>query len=198
MTLLMISHVESSAGSQVLAVGNFAARSETNPSLWPPIIIIIILPEIKYSMVLLVTSDKEEVNVDNEVVECSMLLKTMLEGYRGPVQPKIPLPDVSSKVLKKVTEYCKYHKNDACPAARDQDEPHRPTDISEWDQKSITADQDMLFEIILAANYLQITSLFDFGCQTVVNRTKGKTPEELCNFFGIANEFTAEAKEHRS
>lgn len=198
MTLFMLSHVESSACSQVLAVGNFAARSETNPSLWLQIIITIILPEIKYSMVLLVTSDKEEVDVDNEVVECSVLLKTMLEGYRDPVQPKIPLPDVSSKVLKKVTEYCKYYKNEACPAARNRNEPHRPTDTSEWDQKSITADQDMLFEIILAANYLQITSLFDFGCQTVVNRTKGKTPEELCNFFGIANEFTAEAKEHRS
>lgn len=146
-------------------------------------------------MVLLITSDKEEVNVDNEVVECSVLLKTMLEGYQDPVQPKIPLPDVSSKVLKKVTEYCKYYKNDACPTARNQNESPRPTDISEWDQKSITADQDMLFEIILAANYLQITSLFDFGCQTVVNRTKGKTPEELCNFFGIVNEFTTETKE---
>ncbi|KAG1729022.1 SCF ubiquitin ligase [Suillus lakei] len=137
-------------------------------------------------MVLLVTSDKEE------VVECSMLLKTMLEDYRDPVQPKIPLPDVSSRVLKKVSEYCKYHKNDACPAARNHHETPKPIDINEWDQKSITADQDMLFEIILAANYLQITSLFDFGFQTVVNRTKGKTPEELCHFFGIINEFSVE------
>ncbi|KAG2038774.1 hypothetical protein BDR03DRAFT_953509 [Suillus americanus] len=76
-----------------------------------------------------------------------MLLKTMLEGsfnaathwskmifsgYRDPVQPKIPFLDVSSRLLKKVTELCN---------------APRPTSISEWDQKSITADQDMLFEI---------------------------------------------------
>ena len=35
----------------------------------------------------------------------------------------------------------------------------RTTDISEWDQKFITVDQEMLFEIILAANYLDIKPL---------------------------------------
>ena len=34
-----------------------------------------------------------------------------------------------------------------------------PTDISEWDQKFIAVDQEMLFEIILAANYLDIKPL---------------------------------------
>ncbi|KAG2124600.1 Skp1 family, dimerization domain-containing protein [Suillus clintonianus] len=146
-------------------------------------------------MVLLVTSDKDEFNVDKEVIGCSITIKTMLEGYREPGQPKIPLPDVSSRVLKKVLEYCKYYKNGAFLTSRNQHESPMPIGVSEWDQKSITADQDMLFEIILAANYLQITSLFDFGCQMVVNRTKGKTPEELCHFFGIANDITAEEAE---
>jgi S-phase kinase-associated protein 1 len=41
-----------------------------------------------------------------------------------------------------------------------QDESRkRSTDISEWDQKFITVDQEMLFEIILAANYLDIKPL---------------------------------------
>jgi hypothetical protein len=41
-----------------------------------------------------------------------------------------------------------------------QDETRkRTTDINEWDQKFITVDQEMLFEIILAANYLDIKSL---------------------------------------
>jgi len=35
----------------------------------------------------------------------------------------------------------------------------RSTEISEWDQKFITVDQEMLFEIILAANYLDIKPL---------------------------------------
>ncbi|KAG1810969.1 uncharacterized protein BJ212DRAFT_1278690, partial [Suillus subaureus] len=96
----------------------------------------------------------------------------------------IPLPDASFRVLKKVREFCKYYKNDACPTARNRRDTPRLTSISEWNQNSITADQDMLFEIILPANYLQITLLFyDFRCQTVVNRTKRSTPEKLCNFL---------------
>lgn len=36
----------------------------------------------------------------------------------------------------------------------------RSTEISEWDQRFISAvDQEMLFEIILAANYLDIKPL---------------------------------------
>ena len=61
-----------------------------------------------------------------------------------------------------VLDYCEHHKNEPLPAA---DEPSsdetrkRTTDISEWDQKFITVDQEMLFEIILAANYLDIKPL---------------------------------------
>ena len=62
-----------------------------------------------------------------------------------------------------VLEYCEHHRGDPLPAAdaeQNQDETRkRTTDISEWDQKFITVDQEMLFEIILAANYLDIKSL---------------------------------------
>ena len=39
------------------------------------------------------------------------------------------------------------------------DSRKRTTDISEWDQKFINVDQEMLFEVILAANYLDIKPL---------------------------------------
>ena len=62
-----------------------------------------------------------------------------------------------------VLEYCEHHRGEPLPAAdteQSQDETRkRTTDISEWDQKFITVDQEMLFEIILAANYLDIKPL---------------------------------------
>lgn len=61
-----------------------------------------------------------------------------------------------------VLEYCEHHRGDPLPAAdaTDSDDARkRTTDISEWDQKFITVDQEMLFEIILAANYLDIKPL---------------------------------------
>jgi S-phase kinase-associated protein 1 len=146
-------------------------------------------------MVLLVTSDNEQFTADKDVVERSVLIKNMLEDVGVSDQP-IPLPNVSSSVLKKVLEYCEHHRGDPLPAAdaeQNQDETRkRTTDISEWDQKFITVDQEMLFEIILAANYLDIKSLLDVGCKTVANMIKGKTPEEIRKLFNIVNDFTPE------
>ncbi|OBZ69090.1 Suppressor of kinetochore protein 1 [Grifola frondosa] len=141
-------------------------------------------------MVLLVTSDNEQFTVDKEVAERSVLIKNMLEDVGESDQP-IPLPNVSSSVLKKVLEYCEHHRGEPLPAAdaeQSQDETRkRTTDISEWDQKFITVDQEMLFEIILAANYLDIKPLLDVGCKTVANMIKGKTPEEIRKLFNIVN-----------
>eukprot|EP00091_Calanus_sinicus_P025573 TRINITY_DN9811_c0_g1_i1.p1 TRINITY_DN9811_c0_g1~~TRINITY_DN9811_c0_g1_i1.p1 ORF type:complete len:162 (-),score=6.89 TRINITY_DN9811_c0_g1_i1:8-469(-) len=120
------------------------------------------------AMVLLVTSDNEQFVVDKEVAERSVLIKNMLEDVGESDQP-IPPPNVSSSVLKKVLEYCEHHRGEPLPAAdaeQNQDETRkRTTDISEWDQKFITVDQEMLFEIILAANYLDIKPLLDVGCR---------------------------------
>ncbi|TDL27405.1 ubiquitin-protein ligase [Rickenella mellea] len=146
-------------------------------------------------MVLLVTSDNEQFVVDKDVASRSVLIKNMLEDVGDNPDQPIPLPNVSSSVLKKVLEYCEHHRNEPLPTADDasQEETRkRTTDISEWDQKFITVDQEMLFEIILAANYLDIKALLDVGCKTVANMIKGKTPEEIRKLFNIVNDFTPE------
>jgi S-phase kinase-associated protein 1 len=98
----------------------------------------------------------------------------------GEADAPIPLPNVSSNVLKKVCvlhcseggtvhgmllvvqvlEWCEHHRNDPeAVADADEDGRKKTTDILEWDQKFIQVDQEMLFEIILAANYLDIKPL---------------------------------------
>ncbi|XP_028084096.1 uncharacterized protein LOC114285257 [Camellia sinensis] len=46
-----------------------------------------------------------------------------------------------------------------------------------------------------AANYLNIKSLLDLTCQTVVDMIKGKTPEEIWKTFNIKNDFSADEEE---
>ena len=59
----------------------------------------------------------------------------------------IPLPNVSSKILAKVIEYCKYHvdaekKADEKPAKTEEE-------IKTWDTEFVKVDQSTLFELIL-------------------------------------------------
>jgi Skp1 family, tetramerisation domain len=59
---------------------------------------------------------------------------------------------INESVLKKVIEWCTYHKADP-PSTNDDDNDVRKktTDIDEWDQKFMQVDQEMLFEIILVS-----------------------------------------------
>jgi S-phase kinase-associated protein 1 len=147
-------------------------------------------------MVTLLTSDNAEIPVEREVVERSILIKNLLEDLGGDMGESIPIPNVNEPVMKKVLEWCEHHRKDP-PASQDDDSDSRKksTDIDEWDQKFMQVDQEMLFEIILAANYLDIKALLDVGCKTVANMIKGKSPDEIRKTFNIQNDFTPEEED---
>ncbi|RUP49535.1 LOW QUALITY PROTEIN: putative negative regulator sulfur controller-3 [Jimgerdemannia flammicorona] len=78
----------------------------------------------------------------------------------GESDAPIPLPNVNSKVLRKVIEWCEHHRTDPpAPTDENTEDRKRNTDIEDWDQKFMEVDQETLFEIILAANYLDIKPL---------------------------------------
>jgi len=148
------------------------------------------------SQIKLLSSDQVEITVDKEVAERSILIKNMLEDVGEISDQAIPIPNVNEAVLKKVIEWCEHHKGDPIPVAdEDSDSRKKSTDIEEWDQKFMQVDQEMLFEIILAANYLDIKPLLDVGCKTVANMIKGKSPEEIRKTFNIQNDFTPEEED---
>ena len=56
-------------------------------------------------------------------------------------------------------------------------------------------DQATVFEILLAANYLDIKCLYKAGCKSVAKMIRGKSPEELRKQFNSENDFTTEEEE---
>jgi S-phase kinase-associated protein 1 len=62
--------------------------------------------------------------------------------------------------------------------------------VQEWYARFVDVDQEMLFELISAANYMNIKPLLDLTCATVASMIKGKTPEEIRKHFRIVNDFT--------
>ncbi|KXJ94794.1 S-phase kinase-associated protein 1A [Microdochium bolleyi] len=150
------------------------------------------VPKIK-----LQSNDHHLIEVDQPVAERSLLIKNMLEDLGdAAVGQVIPIPNVTEPVLRKVIEWCEHHRNDP-PSTNDEETDNRKktTEIEEWDQKYMQVDQEMLFEIILASNYLDIKPLLDVGCKTVANMIKGKSPEEIRKTFNITNDFTPEEEE---
>lgn len=140
--------------------------------------------------IILLSNDNKEFKIDKELADKSVLIKNMLEDI-GDSDSSIPLPNVNYNILEKVFKWCKYHKDDPI-----QDEQQNGnTDINEWDQKYMDVDQEILFDIILAANYLDIKQLLDLGCKTVANMIKGKSADEIRKTFNIINDFTPEEEE---
>mmetsp|Transcript_6882 Transcript_6882/g.874 ORF Transcript_6882/g.874 Transcript_6882/m.874 type:complete len:84 (+) Transcript_6882:248-499(+) len=64
--------------------------------------------------------------------------------------------------------------------------------VPSWDSAFVDIEQEVLFELILAANYLDIKPLLDLTCAKVASMIKGKSPEEIRRTFGIENDFTPE------
>lgn len=105
---------------------------------------------------------------------------------------------MTGKILAKVIEYCQYHHAhpSADVGAEKKDERQRIDEpIAPWDQEFCKVELSTLFELILAANYLDIKPLLDLTCKTVANMIKGKTPEEIRKTFNIKNDFTPEEEE---
>jgi len=147
----------------------------------------------------LLSSDGVTIDLDRAVAERSMLIKNLLDDLGSDSissTSPIPIQNVNEAVLRKVIEWCEHHRNDPLQSQDDEsDARKKTTEIEEWDQKFMQVDQEMLFEIILAANYLDIKPLLDVGCKTVANMIKGKSPEEIRKTFNITNDFTPEEEE---
>ena len=121
------------------------------------------------------SSDGEVFPVDVEIAKQSVTIKTMLEDLGGMEDGDevVPLPNVNAAILKKVIQWSTYHKDDP-------DQEKKTDDIISWDNDFLKVDQGTIFELTLAANYLDIKGLLDVTCKTVANNMiKGKSVEEL-------------------
>ena len=148
------------------------------------------MPSIK-----LQSSDGEIFEVDVEITKQSVTIKTMLEdlGMEGEGNDDpVPLPNVNAAILK--TGHSVVHPPQGWPSSSWGwwEQRKETDDIPVWDQEFLKFHQGTFFELILAANYLDIKDLLDVMCKTLANMVKGKTPEEIYKNFNIETNFTKE------
>ena len=91
------------------------------------------------------------------------------------VDDKIPLPNVNIKNLKKVLDYCIYHKKDDPPEIEKPLKSNNLADaVCQWDVDYMNIEKiEEIFELISAANYLDIKSLMELACAKIATLIKG-------------------------
>lgn len=143
---------------------------------------------------IFISGDQKKFDVSRETAVMSALVCSMLEDNDHTTTVEIPLPNVHSKILEMIVRFCVHHVIHPMQAIS---KPLKGTTmkdlVSEWDAEFIdNLSQTDLFELVKAANYMDIGCLLDLSCAKIASTLRGKTPQEIRENMGITTDFTPE------
>ncbi|KAK8526992.1 hypothetical protein V6N13_084860 [Hibiscus sabdariffa] len=151
--------------------------------------------------IILIAADEQEFEVEEAVAMEFGTVKTYFEDNPDSCDEPIPLPNVESKYLSKVIEYCGWHldhkaRKPAKPPPKykfHQYEREEDSEAEAFDQEFFnTLDNEGMRQMVLAANYLDVKDLMEMMLQAVAGKIKNKSVEYVRRFFGIENDYTPE------
>ncbi|KAH7696058.1 E3 ubiquitin ligase complex SCF subunit sconC [Aphelenchoides avenae] len=150
--------------------------------------------------VVCVTSDGEKIPVDIEALRLSHTFDTMYRDLGLEEHADFPgefqVKNVEARVFNKVVEWCQEHKGQPDPVI-EQDPNTRERKwftFSDYEKKFFEVPVEELEELVMAANYLDVKSLYYYGCQSIAALIKGKSPDEIRALFGLEDDLTGEEK----
>ncbi|KAL0403503.1 UNVERIFIED_CONTAM: SKP1-like protein 11 [Sesamum radiatum] len=130
---------------------------------------------------ILMSSDGQEFSIMSDAARFSETINNMVED--GCATSAIPLPVVDGKTLAKVVAYL----NKLLPVAKNTAEKRK------MNEEFLSGEEmSALFQIILAANYLNIKDLLSAVAQRIADMMKNKSVKWVRKTFGIENDFTEE------
>ena len=138
----------------------------------------------------------------------SVSIRTMLEDLgveknndEDEVKVVLPLPNIDSEVLRKVIDWCEQHKNVPEPEKEEESKDgerkqKQIVKLEGWDEEFMSTinylneqGQSILFDVIIAANYLHIQGLIDITTMEVARKMESCTgPEEIRKTFNLEND----------
>jgi hypothetical protein len=131
----------------------------------------------------LVSKDSKSFEIDRRCSFLSNLVKICLENDAHSTE--VPIMDVNSEILELVVEYMIHHKG---VEPRAIDKPLRSkvmTEVCEdsWDANFIDrvagGNIQQLYELVLAANYMDIHSLMNLGCAKTATFIMGQPLQKI-------------------
>lgn len=146
------------------------------------------------SIINMITQEGDIYEVPIEIARMSNLVKESLEEDDGSNDVlNVPLQNVSSHILMKVIAFGHHYLQEPMTPIQT---PFRSSRIEElvqpWYVEFVRVPQLMLFELVAAANFMDIEPLLDLTCLAVSILIKGRSPEELREMFHISDEYSKE------
>ena len=142
----------------------------------------------KETTIVFISKDGEKIEVGRKPALISVLVKTMLDNDED--ADNLPIPNVGNEILKLVVMYMNHHEGVEPPIIAT---PLRYNDMKEvcndkWDATFInTVGEDLrqLYELISAANYMDIKSLLHLGCAKIASLIKGEPLEKIKSILSV-------------
>ena len=163
--------------------------------------------------VTLVSSDGQEFKLPEKIASLSGLVKSTIGGTKNDGEADddegvsgdedegndenlvIPLGNVSGDHLADVVKFMEFYVKNPMP------EIEKPIISAEKFVEGLGDDfyrdftkrnQEYIFDMISAANFMDVAPLLDLMCASIAALLKGKTPEQIKETFGIDADFTPE------
>lgn len=135
------------------------------------------------------SSDGNTFEVEVEVGMQCLIIKNGIDALLHGENSLVPVSNVDGKTLEKVLEYCKRY----AIAKGEGDEREEEKKEGEWDKEYIDVGEGMLYDLLMAANYLEIPGLLHLVARKVADMiNKTQYVEDIRELFNIADDFPPE------
>ena len=161
------------------------------------------------NIVILISKDGDEHEIPYQIAKLSKLIsETIIRNDEKPrhdfitevennnadsrINNEICLSTIQSQTLEKVIEYCTYYaKVESMTPIPIPKTPFKTNIIQElvqeWYADFINVDKNLLFEMTLAANFLDIKPMLELCCLGVTKLIAGRSEDNIRTVFNIAN-----------
>jgi S-phase kinase-associated protein 1 len=148
----------------------------------------------------LTSKDKESIEIEKKYAFISKLVKTSLDT--DTTSTEVPIPGVAADILQLVCDYMNHHKGEeekmTIPEKPLRSKLMRDVCKDPWDADFIDKigdNRQQLYDLILAANYMDIKPLLHLGCAKVASLIKGQPLDRIKEILAVKKEAGDEKKD---
>jgi len=146
----------------------------------------------------LTSKDQESIDIEKKFAFISKLVKTSLDT--DTTSTEVPIPGVAADILQLVCDYMNHHQGvePACIESPLRSKLMKDVCKDAWDADYIDQigdNRQQLYDLILAANYMDIKSLLHLGCAKVASLIKGQPLDKIKEILSVNGGKKTESKD---